>query len=592
MKRLIKVENKKLQHKTKDSFIIVHGNSYFAQSHKPRSRYEGLFINDFKSVHNIGIKNHKPDVIETDFASTTRLTSQAKEIFYLANEGLLYEIENCEYELGLELDFRGQNEFELEGRVYNIKEEKEYILIEYIKYATKSLKKIEYKKYMAIKGIIDYTVENKWALQDFKHDKLRNSEPSKQWIFKILNFHVYGNTDIAISVADSPYEAIRNAKRLYDNRQFFKEAMIAYRNKLLRCVPDLKDSMEQTALDQNILLLNSLTVQNGIPKILAGMPWFNQDWKRDEAFSAYSHNIIGNKKIAKEILLKYTRGVGNLKTKNEVATKSVDARLIGFFNILRLLRNEPKLFSKQDLQQLYLNLKKNVENIMQNQLNRGLIENKSQETWMDSLDRKGRNIELQSLLLATYDLIYLLSEEVDHKHSKDYKKIITLTKKKIHKEFYRSGRLYDGVNNEELTSNVFLAYYYYPRLFSKKRWEKIFDNSLKELWLEWGGVSTISKHSEQFMKYHTGEIPESYHRGDSWFYVNNVAAISMLDLNSRKYKHYIKKIIHATSFACLFEGYAGAPELTSASSLHAEGGWVQAWTSASFIELMFKYYKI
>lgn len=79
----------------------------------------------------------------------------------------------------------------------------------------------------------------------------------------------------------------------------------------------------------------------------------------------------------------------------------------------------------------------------------------------------------------------------------------------------------------------------------------------------------------------------SYHRGDSWFWINNLAAICMHRLDKKKYQQQIKFICEASMKDILFNGIPGHhAELSSASELRSEGCLSQAWSAATFIELV------
>jgi glycogen debranching enzyme len=122
-----------------------------------------------------------------------------------------------------------------------------------------------------------------------------------------------------------------------------------------------------------------------------------------------------------------------------------------------------------------------------------------------------------------------------------------------------------------------------------KEWETCFDNTLKELWCEWGGLTTISKKDFLFHENHTGEKPGSYHNGDSWFWINNLAGIVLTDLNKEKYHSYIKKILEASTKEILFSGAAGYhAELSSASSLKSQGAICQSFSAGMYIEFIEK----
>jgi glycogen debranching enzyme len=147
--------------------------------------------------------------------------------------------------------------------------------------------------------------------------------------------------------------------------------------------------------------------------------------------------------------------------------------------------------------------------------------------------------------------------------------------------------LADGKSDFTIRPNIFIAYYISPEILSKKEWESVFDLALKKLWLNWGGITTIEKENELFQPVHTGVDNKSYHRGDSWFFINHIAGISLLRLNEKKYSKKINKIINASIEEMFNSGAIGAiSEISSAHSITSFGCHNQAWSNATFIELM------
>ena len=199
--------------------------------------------------------------------------------------------------------------------------------------------------------------------------------------------------------------------------------------------------------------------------------------------------------------------------------------------------------------------------------------NKSNETWMDHLSREGICVEWQAFKL-------LILSMLDKKKENSFKP-------KVHKALWNSLYLKDRENDPTLRPNLFIAYYIYPDLLRKDEWLACFDYAIKKLWLQWGGLSTIDKTSSYFIPEHTGENSLSYHSGDSWFWINNLAAIAMLRLDKNKYLYHILKILEASSNEILWMGALGhSSELSSASDLKSQGCLMQAWSAAMFIELV------
>ncbi|HLC65627.1 MAG TPA: amylo-alpha-1,6-glucosidase, partial [Candidatus Nanoarchaeia archaeon] len=84
-----------------------------------------------------------------------------------------------------------------------------------------------------------------------------------------------------------------------------------------------------------------------------------------------------------------------------------------------------------------------------------------------------------------------------------------------------------------------------------------------------------------------GENPKSYHNGDSWFWLNNLAALVMYGVDKKKFKQDIDAIIKSSTEDILWNGAIGHhSELSSASTQKAEGCLAMAWSSAMFVELI------
>ena len=173
-----------------------------------------------------------------------------------------------------------------------------------------------------------------------------------------------------------------------------------------------------------------------------------------------------------------------------------------------------------------------------------------------------------------------------------YRELEDNLKKEVRDKFWNKKCLADGLDDFTIRPNVFIAYYMYPELLTNKEWITCFDNALKSLWNDWGGVSTIDKNNPLFRPEHTGEINESYHNGDSWFWINNLAAITLYRLDKKRYKKYIYKILEASTKEILWHGAIGHhAELSSSCGLRSEGCLAQAWSAAMYIELINEIYK-
>ena len=225
------------------------------------------------------------------------------------------------------------------------------------------------------------------------------------------------------------------------------------------------------------------------------------------------------------------------------------------------------------------------------------------DTTIDSTSndtREGQRIEIQAARLLMIKLMIELSNMTDDsKKEKEYIKIEQEFAKKVKDTFLSSISeeqqqliLKDGKDDAAIRPNIFLAYYLYPELLSHQEWEEVFDNTLKKLWVDWGGLTTIDKTSRYFTWEYSGENNKSYHRGDSWFFINNIAAICLYKVNKIKYDYAIRKIIDASTQDILWNGFIGhASELSSAKEQRAEGCLAQAWSAGTYIELVHEVYE-
>jgi len=221
----------------------------------------------------------------------------------------------------------------------------------------------------------------------------------------------------------------------------------------------------------------------------------------------------------------------------------------------------------------------------------GLAINGPKETWMDTDyggdERDGARIEIQALRLCMYSFAGFLSRYLEDKDQKKYRDLEKNMRLKVRQDFFERKILKDGSTDKTLRPNVFLAHYIYPDLLNNKEWEQAFKYCINNLFLPWGGFSTIEKSSPLYAEYYTGMDNRSYHRGDSWYFVNNLAAISLKKVNYDMFNNIIVKIVEASTEEILAKGVMGvASELSSAKEQGSEGCISQAWSSATYIELV------
>ena len=97
----------------------------------------------------------------------------------------------------------------------------------------------------------------------------------------------------------------------------------------------------------------------------------------------------------------------------------------------------------------------------------------------------------------------------------------------------------------------------------------------------------MSKFHPEYREYYTGENNESYHRGDSWYWINHIAAIAMHQVDSKYYRKTVTDVILASTKDLLQLGSLGyVSEVSSAARQEAAGCFAQLWSVATYLELV------
>jgi len=326
---------------------------------------------------------------------------------------------------------------------------------------------------------------------------------------------------------------------------------------------------------------------------VAGFPWFYQNWARDSAISAKSLQILGDDTALKTLLLSLLESLlkSESSIKEESSIRSADALPVTFHRIKQSLY----LFTDTEKSIIKRKLLKYLKALEGSYVKEELLYNEGLETWMDTGDnfREGFNVEINALYLSMLELAVIL-EETEHKKGDLYQSLSN-AKAGIRTAFFdfESGVLYDNLDlqknrSRHITNSIFLAYYFYSELLYPEEWERAFDHALSVLTSESapGLLSSISKNSHLYKKNHSGVNNESYHRGDSWYFVNNIAAMAMGAVNKEKYDAIIGEIYGASVDDCIRLGaFCYSSEISSATRQESKGCWAQTWSASTFLEL-------
>ncbi len=571
-----------------------------------RSNYQGWYTFDYenwslyKTIENIYIEDKEVNTVHNKFSHVDRDSGPVTERFYLDEKALLYETHNYDGFVSVDFDFRHVYDFDKDGRIYEIKpREGGLLIVRYKKYSDRALQELEHERYMAIKNVKDYWMSGDWQPRCYDYDKERNSK-CEFFIYGTLKLKVSGDDKLVFATGKSEEEAVEKTNSVWHNSQRFKDDLDRKSEREVWS----DDAVFNTASNSLYSLLVDLENDERGSGIFAGYPWFFQFWRRDELISLKGLMLLHEDVKVKKLLMNHLHRIredGWFDNRNvESDLESADATgwlFTRFHDFMKRLENKEgvyDMFMKEELHKIMNRLDEVINATREYHENNGFIVNDKLETWMDTFVdedfREGARIEIQALQLRMYEFAKYLAEMLGEDGER-YEGMIEELANKVRENFFDGEKLADGVVGGEVDwtqrPNVFLACYVYPGLFSDEEWERIFDNALEHLWLDWGGLASISKDNELFTEEYTGETNESYHRGDSWYWINNIAAMCMKRLNEEKYKDKIDKITEASKEEMLFHGALGhCSEVSSAKRRESKGCVAQAWSAATLLELL------
>ncbi|MFA6088717.1 MAG: amylo-alpha-1,6-glucosidase [Candidatus Woesearchaeota archaeon] len=605
--------------KKKDSaalFLLANrtGGYLSLSTGKNISKYQGLYYlrrrNLLVKTIDSFIINKELTEIKNNFSNVERIYGDTIERFsFIGNSNsLVYEIEKYKGELTLQLDFREMYDLDDKGREYNIKKDKDAIIITYNKKEGR-----RYTVYVVIKGISDFDVKNNFVEQKYPFDEKRNSSPKVWWVYEGIKIKVNGSLRCIITSGDNLQDVKYEAEDVFSELDYKLEVNKGKKLMPFANLPTIPDKELQMAYINSLNAINDLTcLIEGKRGIYAGLWWFFQWWTRDEAISTKALMIEERYLYAKDMLYRQIENIfEDGRAPNIYPNEGLSSadgvgwsfkRLFDLILMVKSKKIDHLYFNEKDYSMIFNKLEYSLEHLASHYRENGFFKSGYNETWMDTAgdQRNGSRIEIQALILNMYKFASYLADIVgDSKKKELYSNLHDAFKKHI-KDFFFSGfELADGILDKvvDFTArpNVFLTYYLVPQLLTKEEWERVFDNSLSNLIIEWGfdkcAIASIDRHHKQYIEEYSGENNISYHYGDVWYYINNITALCLFRLNKDKYKETIQKLIHTSTEEILWHGVIGFhAEISSAKEFRSEAALAQAWSSATYVELIHEIY--
>lgn len=596
-------KNIKIKKDVEEDTGLLLGNdlgNYLYLTNDKETRYQGFFYADadnyqnelliYKIIDQIDVLNRSKLVeIKNSFFRVERKYEDdlTEEYFMPSGYNSLCLKTNKKVTAEIVLDIRHPYDCRQMGRFYEVEIEGDCAVIKFTKrrdWQEDGLgDKKEFTLYIAIK-----TNKNKFKRigeffsKHYQKDQERNSYPWDRFVYRAIEADF---RNIVFSVAKTSQKAIEEAEKVFSSFERLQKREKNDFNKKLKLskISDEEINMAYLCAQNSI---RALMVENNKHKgVYAGLPWFFQSWNRDEAVSLFQIYKL-NKKLFQEIVLLQLETVmesGQLQTQRTytVGNNNLQSSDTLGWTAHQILKAFHKDRLPKDFRIDIINgLEKAVSNLLQNRTENDLAVSLKGETWMDSMERSGNRIEIQACRLQIYNLMYKLTK------NDQYKILREDLKAKVCEKFYVDGALLDSPDDKTARPNVFLAAYLYPQLLDKEKWEICFDRALEKLYLDWGGISTIEKTSNEFFSGDTGENNASYHRGNSWFWINNLVALVLYRTNAHKYSMYINSIMEASTNDILYKGIIGHhSEISGAEKQTSAGCGAQLWSAAMYLEV-------
>ena len=461
--------------------------------------------------------------------------------------------------LRIVLDIREQYDSPGMGREYVISPEMGGALVSYRD------KTMDATTFIHLRCKEEIRYKGEWVEVAYPRDAARNSEPSKLYAY-VLGEST--STLLAFGYGITPEEARKQSA-----------ASSKQRVSAPRVGADLShDTLMAEVTTARVSVAQSLRWLQAPDGIWAGLPWFHQVWSRDELIAALGFSRAQQLELIRSYLGKELIN-GELPTFLGSGTTCADG--VAWLCLLIKEYGAQSLPAEEKTRLIHF-LERARAGLLETRTARhGLIYSGHNATWMDTIGREGYRIEIQAGYALMLSLLYELTGA--QAYSQEHASFLG----RIREYYWRRGYLADGLNDDTIRPNVFLAYLLEPEILSETLWLHCFDAALNALRLEWGGLSSVDTSDSRFHATSTGQNNLSYHNGDSWFFVNNMSAVAMHRLNGRRYSHVITGILQSSTHEILWHNLAGHPgEISSAGLLDSWGCGIQAFSGGPYLWLL------
>jgi len=550
------------------AFTLVNKRKDFATFYPaPQTRYEGFFVEHNSSfIKTISRIESQTAVDSLEFHRTQKCAAfksgKNVEIYSVIEDEPVLVYENLTDQPSVvRLDMRDQFHIPQWGRNYGLYEDEGAVIVSY------SDDRLREPVFLALVHDGSFQTRGEWVPVEFERDRLRNSEPAVLYEYVLGEFT---GKKIVAAFGGTSQEALERALR----HKSFSRAGAVLRQKIKpkRAGRKVDELSKKLAREYAKDALDSLFTEN---RMLAGMPWFTKAWVRDELISLPAFPTAK----ARSILSKYLTADwqdGRLPVIFGGSNYCSDGvGLLAWAIIFGRLSLDEK-----EHRALIKRLTRATKSLEMTENEHGFIPSWERESWMDSIERIGYPVETQALYSKILQLTHFLTGDEIYEEKR------AGLLKNIRARYLFDGYLHDRLEDPTIRPNLFLAALFEPKILTKPEWEACFDTVLPRLWLSWGGLTSVDSQHECFCDVSAGECDTSYHNGDSWFWINNAAALVLHNINATKYAKYIDSLLDASTDEILWHNYIGCPgEISSAQALESWGCGLQGFSAAAYLYL-------
>jgi len=254
------------------------------------------------------LKYNNNGVLQEVYEEENEITAQDR-LYLGPSGGMIYEIENYEGNILLDLDIRKLNDLDEWGRDYNIYTKNNTVIVEYTKKVGDNQ---DYKVYFGIRTVnFQYDLLKDWVKQEYEYSKRRNSL-YERYIYRLMSIRIQDSKRLYIGFGLSEkdvFDQISLLEQHYNELEVFDEAIY---NDLTKAQtfkkPIPQDFMVAYRLS-NYSMYNffNRNLDNEEMKIgcFAGFPWFSQVWTRDELVGIKGFINNNEDNIVKEKLFEH-----------------------------------------------------------------------------------------------------------------------------------------------------------------------------------------------------------------------------------------------------------------------------------------------